>query len=49
MDDFPCDTCDMAESFDGWEARYCCTLCRYYNTDPDCDFCDSWDIWQKLT
>ena len=41
-DDYPCDTCDM--SCDGWEARYCCTLCQYYDDHPDCDDCDPWEI-----
>lgn len=40
--DYPCDSCD--NWCDGWEARYCCTLCMWYDDDPDCDSCDSWDI-----
>lgn len=40
--DYPCDSCDYW--CDGWEAQYCCMLCRWYDDDPDCDSCDSWDI-----
>lgn len=39
----PCDTCIMYDSCDGWEARYCCALCRYLGND-NCDSCDPWDI-----
>ena len=41
-DDYPCDTCDMV--CDSWEARYCCTLCLYYDDHPDCEDCDPWEI-----
>ena len=50
MDDFydddpcPCDSCSSQDSCDGWEARYCCRLCRWYNEDPDCENCDTMDI-----
>lgn len=42
--DYPCDSCCDRDRCDGWEARFCCTLCRYDNADPDCDDCDPWDI-----
>ena len=40
----PCDTCGMQDSCDGWEARYCCTLCHWQCDEPDCENCNSWDI-----
>ena len=40
--DFPCDSCEYP--CDGLDARYCCTLCHYYNDDHDCTDCDPWDI-----
>ena len=40
-DDYPCNHCE--QNCDGWDARYCCTLCHYNGTE-DCDNCDSWDI-----
>ena len=43
-DEDPCHTCDRQEFCDGWEAQFCCTLCRYYNDDPDCEYCDPMDI-----
>lgn len=43
-DDYPCNACIDRDRCDGWEARFCCTLCRYDNADPDCDNCDPWDI-----
>lgn len=43
-DDFPCTNCSDKDHCDGWEARFCCTLCRYDNANPDCDDCDPWDI-----
>lgn len=43
-DDYPCDSCSDRDRCDGWEAQFCCTLCRYYNADPDCENCDPWDI-----
>ena len=45
--DYPCDTCNLANLCDGWEAKFCCTRCRYYNEDPDCEdceYCDPMDI-----
>ena len=42
--DYPCNSCARADSCDGWEAQYCCTLCLYYNDNPDCDNCDPMDI-----
>ena len=44
MDDCPCDNCSQHDSCDGWEAQFCCTLCRWQFGDPDCDNCDPWDI-----
>ena len=43
-DPYPCDSCSSQDSCDGWEARYCCRLCRWYNEDPDCEDCDTMDI-----
>ena len=40
----PCNDCPKAEFCDGWEASYCCTLCSYYNDEPDCENCDPTDI-----
>lgn len=42
-DDYPCNDCSKAEFCDGWEARYCCTLCEYHG-GGDCDNCDPMDI-----
>lgn len=42
-DDYPCNDCPKADWCDGWEAMFCCTLCRY-NGIEDCDNCDSYDI-----
>lgn len=44
ISDFPCDTCYSKDLCDGWEAQFCCTLCHYYNDDPDCSSCDPSDI-----
>ena len=45
MDDekAPCETCGDREYCDGWEAAFCCTICRWYGND-DCDNCDPFDI-----
>lgn len=43
-DDYPCSTCASKDSCDGWEAEFCCTLCRYYNDEPNCENCDPMDI-----
>ena len=43
-DDHPCNTCDLKDSCDGWEAQFCCTLCYYYSDNPDCENCDPMDI-----
>lgn len=40
-DDYPCNHCD--QKCDGWDAQFCCTLCRYNGLD-DCENCDPWDI-----
>ncbi len=42
--DYLCDTCCHRDFCDGWEARFCCTLCHYYSDDPDCENCDPMDI-----
>ena len=42
-EDYPCDNCGNEEFCDHWEARFCCTLCRY-NGREDCDNCDPMDI-----
>ena len=42
-EDYPCDDCPDLEHCDGWEARYCYKLCRYYG-GRDCDECDPMDI-----
>lgn len=39
----PCDDCTNADYCDGWEARYCCTFCRWSGSE-DCENCDSMDI-----
>lgn len=39
---YPCDTCDL--HCDYWEAKYCCTLCHWYDDNPDCEDCNPWDI-----
>lgn len=44
-EDYPCKDCDY--DCDGWDAMYCCTLCRWDNggEEPDyCDTCDPMDI-----
>lgn len=41
--DYPCDNCSEALTCDEWEARFCCTLCRWYG-HPDCKDCDPMDI-----
>lgn len=43
-DNYPCSTCASKDSCDGWEAEFCCTLCHYYNDEPDCEKCDPMDI-----
>lgn len=42
--DYPCHSCPKADFCDGWDAQFCCTLCHYYNPDPDCDMCNDMDI-----
>lgn len=42
-DDYPCNDCPQADTCDGWEAQFCCTLCNYYG-HGDCDNCDPMDI-----
>ena len=49
MDDYyndqcPCDDCPDYDSCDGWEAQFCCTLCRWQCENPDCNNCNPWDI-----
>ena len=45
-DNYPCDDCPSRDACDGWEARFCCTLCRwnYDDNDPPCEDCDPMDI-----
>ena len=43
-DSSPCTTCSRYDSCDSWEAQFCCTLCCYYNDEPDCESCDPMDI-----
>ena len=42
-DPHPCDTCSHSDFCDGWDARFCCTLCQWYGM-TDCDNCDPMDI-----
>ena len=42
-DPCPCDACSNRDYCDGWDARYCCTLCQWYGM-TDCDNCDPMDI-----
>lgn len=42
-DDCPCATCGQSDYCDGWEARFCCTLCEYLG-GGDCGSCDPMDI-----
>ena len=42
-EDYPCDECPAADYCDGWEAKFCCDLCRYIGCE-DCDNCDPGDI-----
>ena len=48
-DDCPCNICEW--DCDYWDAKYCCTLCRWKNGGEEpswCDDCDPWDIqWLK--
>ena len=36
------DECQM--ECDGWDARYCCTLCMWYDDEPDCSNCNPMDV-----
>lgn len=42
-DPCPCDNCPDRDHCDGWDARYCCTLCMWHG-EPDCEDCNPWDI-----
>lgn len=42
-EEYPCDDCQNRDTCDGWEARFCCTLC-HYNGLEDCDNCNPMDI-----
>lgn len=42
-DDYPCNNCSQSEYCDGWEAQFCCALCRY-NGFEHCDDCDPMNI-----
>lgn len=41
--DYPCDACGQKDSCDGWEAQFCCDLCRYSGLEH-CEDCDPFDI-----
>jgi hypothetical protein len=43
-DNYPCDDCPTKDSCDGWEAQFCCTLCRWFGDNPPCEECDPMDI-----
>ncbi len=43
-DDHPCVNCSSRDSCDCWDSQFCCTLCHYYNDNPDCSSCDPSDI-----
>ena len=40
----PCSTCPKQDYCDSWDAQFCCTLCYYYDDEPDCENCDPMDI-----
>ena len=42
-DDYPCDNYSKSGYCDGWESRFCCTLCKYLG-GGNCDECDPMDI-----
>ena len=42
-DEHPCYDCERADFCDGWEAQFCCALCKYHG-GGDCDSCDPMDI-----
>lgn len=42
-DENPCTDCKHSDYCDGWEAKFCCDLCRYFGGD-DCEHCDPMDI-----
>lgn len=41
--DYPCDNCERKDWCDGWEEKFCCTLCEYTG-GGDCENCDPMDI-----
>ena len=44
-DDYPCEKCNRRDACDGWDAQFCCILCRYYYKDnTPCEGCDPFDI-----
>lgn len=42
-EEYPCNSCEREVYCDGWEARFCCTLCMRSGTE-DCENCDPYDI-----
>lgn len=41
----PCDSCEMYDHCDGWDAQFCCTLCEWLSGDETpCDICNPADI-----
>lgn len=44
FDPCPCDDCLDYDHCDGWEARFCCSICRWQCEEPDCESCNPWDI-----
>lgn len=43
--DLPCCDCEKYEYCDGWDAQFCCKLCKYkYGEDTPCENCDTDDI-----
>lgn len=41
---YPCDDCPEYDHCDGWEMRFCCTLCRWQGGGWDCENCNPMDI-----
>lgn len=44
FDPCPCDDCPDYDHCDGWEAQFCCTLCRWQGGGWDCEDCNPFDI-----
>lgn len=43
LDECPCNSCNDRDNCDGWEAIFCCDLCKWRGME-DCDNCDPFDI-----